>query len=240
MSGDGLTVRIRGLEAFGHHGVLDAERELGQRFVVDLDVELRETLASRTDELIDTVDYASLADAVCALVSGPPVALLERLAGMIADLALEEPWARAVTVTVRKPHVALRPTVTETAVTLRRAASGDPDPLVTVRLLTAAFDARDEPALLGLVADDVEIFDRQGAAVAGGPDGALAWLREGAAAGVRIERDGAEAVTAGRVVAPVLMRLGDGAELRPALVVDVREGRVARIAIAMDRAAAGP
>lgn len=120
MTSDGLTVSIRGLEAFGHHGVLEAEQELGQRFVVDLDIDLCEDLATSTDQLVDTVDYASLADAVCALVSGPPVALLERLAGMIADLVLEDPRARAVTVTVRKPHVALRPAVAETAVTLRR------------------------------------------------------------------------------------------------------------------------
>jgi 7,8-dihydroneopterin aldolase/epimerase/oxygenase len=122
VSGDALTVHIRGLEAFGHHGVLDAERELGQRFVVDLAVELADPASTRTDGLVDTVDYASLADAVRALVSGPPVALLERLAGMIADLVLEDPRARAVTVTVRKPHVAIAPPVTETAVTLRRAA----------------------------------------------------------------------------------------------------------------------
>jgi 7,8-dihydroneopterin aldolase/epimerase/oxygenase len=123
VSGDSLTVHVRGLEAFGHHGVLDAERELGQRFVVDLDIELAEAVSTRTDALADTVDYASLADAVCALVSGPPVALLERLAAMIADLVLEDPRARAVTVTVRKPHVALRQTVAETAVTVRRESA---------------------------------------------------------------------------------------------------------------------
>ena len=123
MSGDSLTVHVRGLEAFGHHGVLDAERELGQRFVVNLDIELAEAVSTRTDALADTVNYASLADAVCALVSGPPVALLERLAAMIADLVLEDPRARAVTVTVRKPHVALRQTVAETAVTVRRESA---------------------------------------------------------------------------------------------------------------------
>ena len=40
---------------------------------------------------------------------------------MIADLVLEDPRARSVTVTVHKPHVALRPAVAETAVTLRRS-----------------------------------------------------------------------------------------------------------------------
>jgi dihydroneopterin aldolase len=118
----GLTVHLLGLEAFGHHGVLPAEQELGQRFVVDLDIDLRDDGSTRTDALVDTVDYASLADAVQALISGPPVALLERLAGMIADLVLEDPRVLAVTVTVHKPHVALRHAVAESAVTLRRAS----------------------------------------------------------------------------------------------------------------------
>ncbi len=122
MSGGDLTVRIR-----GPRGVRPPRRARRPSSRSDSASSWTSTsscatpLASRTDELIDTVDYASLADAVCALVSGPPVALLERLAGMIADLVLEDPRARAVTVTVRKPHVALPHPVRETAVTLRRA-----------------------------------------------------------------------------------------------------------------------
>lgn len=122
MTEDRVTVALAGLEAFGRHGVLPAEAELGQRFVVDLEIELAGAQATVTDELGDTVDYASLADAVVAIVAGPPVRLLERLAGMIADRALAEPGAAAVTVTVRKPHVAIPHTVAGSAVTLRRTA----------------------------------------------------------------------------------------------------------------------
>jgi dihydroneopterin aldolase len=124
VSDDVLTVSIRGLEAFGYHGVLAPERELGQRFVVDLDLELSGAAATASDDLADTVDYAALADAVAGIVGGPPFALLERLAGAIADRALREPGARSVSVTVRKPHVALAHPVAETAVTLRRAVPG--------------------------------------------------------------------------------------------------------------------
>lgn len=122
MSEDRLTVALTGLETFGRHGVLPAEAELGQRFVVDVEIELAGSAASLSDELADTVDYAALADAVAAIVAGPPVRLLERLAGLIADRALAEPGAAAVTVTVRKPHVAIPHTVTGSAVTLRRTA----------------------------------------------------------------------------------------------------------------------
>jgi dihydroneopterin aldolase len=123
MREDALTVRIHGLEVFGRHGVLPEETALGQRFVVDLEIVLADSSSTASDDLAATVDYAALADAVAAIVAGEPVALLERLAGLVADRALAEPLAREVTVTVRKPHVAIPQTVRETAVTLRRAAS---------------------------------------------------------------------------------------------------------------------
>ena len=120
VSDDTLTVSIRGLEAFGRHGVHDAERELGQRFVVDIDIAAGDAVAAASDDLADTVDYAALADAIAAIVARPPFACWSAWPGLIADRVLEEAGARAVTVTVHKPHVALAHTIQETAVTLRR------------------------------------------------------------------------------------------------------------------------
>lgn len=123
MSGDDeLIVSIRGLEAFGRHGVYAPEQELGQRFVIDIDIQLADTRSADSDDLALTVDYGGLSAAVAEIVGGEPVALLERLAGLIADRVLAEPRARYVEVTVRKPHVALPQVVTETSVTLRRHA----------------------------------------------------------------------------------------------------------------------
>ena len=121
MTDAGCVVRLTGLEVFGRHGVHAAEQELGQRFVVDLAVELERCPGAESDDLAGTVDYASLADGVAAIVAGPPVRLLERLAAMIADRVLEEPLATAVEVTVRKPHVALPHPLVEASVTLRRS-----------------------------------------------------------------------------------------------------------------------
>jgi dihydroneopterin aldolase len=121
MSEDRITVALRGLEVVGRHGVHAEERERGQRFVVDLEVELASAAATASDALADTLDYAALADAVAEIVAGEPVALLERLAAMIADAALADPAARAVTVTVSKPEVALPHRVAASAVTLHRS-----------------------------------------------------------------------------------------------------------------------
>ena len=120
VQGSDAQIAIVGLEVFGRHGVFDAERELGQRFVVDLFVDLDLAPATVSDRVEDTVDYAGLADAAAAIVAGEPVALLERLAQLIAERVLEEPHASAVTVTVHKPHVAIPHPVTESRVTVRR------------------------------------------------------------------------------------------------------------------------
>lgn len=117
---DRITVTIRGLEVFGRHGAFAEERSLGQRFVVDVDIAMAGAAAARTDALSDTIDYGAISDAIAEIVGGEPVALLERLAGLIAERVLQEPLAVSATVTVRKPHVPIRHTVTEAAVTLHR------------------------------------------------------------------------------------------------------------------------
>lgn len=117
---DRVTIVIAGLEVFGRHGVFASERELGQRFVVDAELELLACPGVATDHLSDTVDYAALTDEIAAIVAGPPCALLEQLAGRIAGRCLAEPMAASVTVTVRKPHVALPHVLEHTAVRLRR------------------------------------------------------------------------------------------------------------------------
>lgn len=114
-----LTVHIRGLEVFGYHGVHDAERVLGQRFIVDLALDLAHDRAATTDDLADTADYAVLCGDVATIIAGEPVALIERLAQMISDRALADPSVRAVSVTVRKPDVAIPHVLDEVAVTLR-------------------------------------------------------------------------------------------------------------------------
>ncbi len=118
---DQVTVAVTGLECFGYHGVFPEEREQGQRFVVDLAMTLVETSATETDHLADTVDYEAIAEAVAEILEGPPVALLEHLASLIATRVMAEPRLHDVVVTVRKPEVRLARPVTETSVTLRRA-----------------------------------------------------------------------------------------------------------------------
>ena len=116
-----MTIEVLGLVLFGHHGYLEAERRLGQRFLVDLWVDVDEAAAA-SDDIEHTVDYRRLAELLSEVFSGPEKQLLEGLAGTVADSVLERfPAARAIKVRVRKPDVVLEPTAEHAAVILERS-----------------------------------------------------------------------------------------------------------------------
>lgn len=114
----GMIIHIRGLEVRGNHGVLPEERELGQPFIIDVAMEVSSLASCASDDLGDTVDYGTVCDDVAAIVAGPAVDLIERLAQLIADRVLQEPLVQAVTVTVGKPQAPVAHAIDEVAVTL--------------------------------------------------------------------------------------------------------------------------
>ena len=99
-------IRLNEMVFYGYHGVLPEERALGQRFVVDLEVEADLRQAGASDRLEDTINYSGLYAAAREVVVGPPCNLIEAVAERIATRVLaEEPAIRAVHVRVRKPGV---------------------------------------------------------------------------------------------------------------------------------------
>jgi dihydroneopterin aldolase len=98
-----ITVEVRGLRLFGRHGVHPEERENGQDFVFDVELDVGERGA--TDRLEDAVDYGAVARAVREVSDAHAYALLEALAGAVAD-ELERRFApERVRVHVTKPEV---------------------------------------------------------------------------------------------------------------------------------------
>lgn len=116
-------IRLVGLSARGHHGVLPFEREEGQLFTVDVTLELgaRGTaVAAVTDSLDDAVDYAAVASAVVAVIEGEPLNLLETLADRIAERVLSFPRVLGAQITVHKPQAPLEVAFEDVAVTIYR------------------------------------------------------------------------------------------------------------------------
>ncbi|HET8555685.1 MAG TPA: dihydroneopterin aldolase [Gaiellaceae bacterium] len=98
-----ITVEVRDLRVFGRHGVHDEERERGQDFLFDVELEVGERGTS--DRIEDAVDYVEVARVVQAVSDGEQFNLLEALASAVAD-ELERRFApERVRVRVRKPEV---------------------------------------------------------------------------------------------------------------------------------------
>src|SRR5271156_5546520 len=83
-----VTVEITGLSLYTHHGVTEAEREVGQRLVLDLRLDVGETDATVTDSIEDTVDYAEVCQLVALIAVQRSHKTLERLCSTIADRLL--------------------------------------------------------------------------------------------------------------------------------------------------------
>ena len=98
-----ITVEVRDLRVFGRHGVHEEERERGQDFVFDVELEVGERGTS--DRLEDAVDYVEVARVVQHVSDAKQFNLLEALASAVAD-ELERRFAPVrVRVRVRKPEV---------------------------------------------------------------------------------------------------------------------------------------
>jgi 7,8-dihydroneopterin aldolase/epimerase/oxygenase len=96
----------------GHHGTLPAENELGQPFVVSIELHVDLQPAGSSDDLTRTVDYSEVHRMARDVVEGPHVQLIEALAERIAAGVLRDhPAVEAVKVKVAKPHVRLGDTV---------------------------------------------------------------------------------------------------------------------------------
>lgn len=114
-------ISIKGIKAFGYHGIFDFERRDGQDFFVDIELSVDLQKASKSDDLQDSIDYGLLTAIAHEEIEGDSVNLIERVAGKIADRILKEfPQAHSVAITVHKPSAPVSESVTDIAVTVHR------------------------------------------------------------------------------------------------------------------------
>ncbi len=118
-----VTIEIRGLSLYTHHGVSDAEREVGQRLVLDLRMEVGECDATVTDLVEDTVDYAAVCERVALVAQQRSYRTLERLCSALADRLLDDFDAEEVWVKATKPEPPIPLAVEEVSVEVWRQAA---------------------------------------------------------------------------------------------------------------------
>ncbi|MHB8659286.1 MAG: dihydroneopterin aldolase [Solirubrobacteraceae bacterium] len=117
-----VTIEVSGLSLFTHVGVSAAEREVGQRLLLDLRLDVGECDATVTDRIEDTVDYGQVCETVNLVAQQRSYKTLERLCAAIADRVLERYEAHAVWVKAAKPEPPLPLPVSEVSVEVWREA----------------------------------------------------------------------------------------------------------------------
>jgi 7,8-dihydroneopterin aldolase/epimerase/oxygenase len=115
-----VTIDITGLSLYTRLGVTAAEREIGQRLIIDLTLEIGETSATETDDIDDTVDYGEVCNLVALVAQQRTYHTLERLCTAIADRLLDDFNIEAVSVKAAKPEPPIPLPVEEVAVTVWR------------------------------------------------------------------------------------------------------------------------
>ena len=117
-----MTIELHGIELHGFHGVLEPERREGQRFLVDVDLDLADETAATTDRIEDAVDYREVVDTVAEVSEGHAYHLLEAFATAIAEALTARFPVTRVRVRVRKPDVVLAHPVEHAAVVVERGS----------------------------------------------------------------------------------------------------------------------
>ena len=97
-----------------------AEREIGQRLLIDLSLEVGEVDATVTDLVEDTVDYGEVCNTVSLVAQQRSYKTLERLCTAIADRVLADYSVDAVEVKCTKPEPPIALPVEEVSVTVWR------------------------------------------------------------------------------------------------------------------------
>jgi dihydroneopterin aldolase len=115
---------ISGLEVFAYHGCTPEEKERGQNFLLDLELEYDCSRAVAEDDLSEAVDYDRLVSEVHEIASRERYDLIETLAARVGEYIIESTVAETVLVRVHKPEAPLQHEVREVAVEMVFEAHG--------------------------------------------------------------------------------------------------------------------
>jgi len=119
-NGNGIESRVevdlRGISIYTHHGVSDAEQEVGQRIEFDISFDVPDCDAVLTDRIEDTVDYSEVCDIVALAATERSYRTLERLAQVVGGRLIERFGCESVRVRASKPEPPLPLSIQEVGV----------------------------------------------------------------------------------------------------------------------------
>jgi len=121
-----VEVDLRGISIYTHHGVSDAEQEVGQRLEFDVSFDVPDCDAVLTDRIEDTVDYSEACDIVALAATERSYRTLERLAQVVGQRLIERYGCESVRVRASKPEPPLPLSIQEVGVEVTQER-GEPE-----------------------------------------------------------------------------------------------------------------
>ena len=122
-----VEVELTGLSIYTHHGVTDAEQEVGQRLEIDVSFDVPDCDAILTDRVEDTIDYGDVTDIVALAATERRYRTLERLCHVIGERLAERYGCDSVRVRAAKPEPPLPLAIESAAVEVVRSRPEDGD-----------------------------------------------------------------------------------------------------------------
>lgn len=113
-------ILLGGIEFYGHVGVSAAEREVGQRFVVDIELAADLAHAAASDNIADTANYALVYDTVVTIGQRSSYRLIEPLAEEIARALLQRFAVNEVMVRLKKRPPPIKGIIEYAGIEIRR------------------------------------------------------------------------------------------------------------------------
>jgi len=122
-----VEVDLRGISIYTHHGVSDAEQEVGQRLEFDLSFDVPDCDAVLTDRIEDTIDYSEVCDIVALAATERSYRTLERLAQVVGERLIERYGCESVRVRASKPEPPLPLSIQEVGVEVTQERGEEED-----------------------------------------------------------------------------------------------------------------
>ena len=117
-----LNINIEGITVFAKHGVYVEEKSKNQKFLIDLNVELKDEIINlsnyEVDSLDETINYETFVKEVIAICRNNSFNLLETLAYTILNSFKSYEKISSMTVTIHKPNSPLQDNVDDISVTV--------------------------------------------------------------------------------------------------------------------------
>ncbi|MDD5793819.1 2-amino-4-hydroxy-6-hydroxymethyldihydropteridine diphosphokinase [Clostridium sp. HCP1S3_B4] len=114
---------VKDLEIFANHGVFKEEKVLGQKFVVDLELETDIKEAAAYDDLNKTINYGALSLEVEKLLKEKSYDLIETAADKVCKyILITYPSVKKCSVTLKKPFAPIGRSVKYAAVNIQRSS----------------------------------------------------------------------------------------------------------------------